>query len=128
MVLNDSVRLRLRRPDWRTTVLAALSSLGLLTYHPGDHSPPRPDSPWSRPPPAPTAMTDVSKSMSRDQRLAATLAAMEDTGPTDIQVYTDGSTHEGTTDEGAWMVAMSVEDIIERWHAPTGRWSNSYQA
>ena len=34
VVLNDSVRLRHRRPDWRTTVLAALSSLGLLTYHP----------------------------------------------------------------------------------------------
>ena len=46
-------------------------------------------------------MTDVSKSMSRDQQLAATLAAIEDTGPTDIQVYTDVSTHEGTTDGGA---------------------------
>ena len=128
VVLNDSVRLRLRRPDWRTTVLAALSSLGPLTYHPGDHSPPIPDPPWSRPPPAPTVMTDVSKSMSWDQQLAATLAAMEDTGPTDIQVYTDGSTHEGTTDGGAGMVVMSGEDIIERWHAPTGRWSSSYQA
>ena len=126
MVLNDSVRLRLRRPDWRTTVLAALSSLGLLTYHPGDHSPPRPDPPWSRPPPAPTDMIDVSKSMSRDQQLAATMAAMEDTGPTDIQVYTYGSTHEGTIDGRAGMVAMSGEDIIERWHAPTGRWSCSY--
>ena len=84
VVLNDSVRLRLRRPYWRTTVLAAMSSLGLLTYHPGDHSPPRPDPPWSRPPPDSTAMTDVSKSMSRDQQLATTLAAIEDTGPTDI--------------------------------------------
>ena len=73
-------------------------------------------------------MTDVSKLMSRDQQLAATLAAIEDTGPTDIQVYTDGSTHEGTTDGGAGMVVMSGEDIIERWHAPTGRWSISYQA
>ena len=126
MVLNDSVMLR--RPDRRTTVLAALSRLGLLTYHPGDHSPPRPNPPWSRPPPAPTAMTDVFKSMSRDQQLAATLAAIEDTGPTDIQVYTDGSIHDGTTDGGAWMVVMSGEDIIERWHAPTGRWSSSYQA
>ena len=97
----------------------------LLTYHPGDHSP-RHDPPWSRPPPAPTAMTDVSKSMSRDQQLAATLAAIEYIGPTDIQVYTDVSTHEGTTDGGAGMVAMSGEDIIERWHAPTGRWSSSY--
>ena len=35
VVLNDSVRQRLRQPDWRTTVLAALSSLGLLPYHPG---------------------------------------------------------------------------------------------
>ena len=128
MVLNDSVRLRLRRPDWRTTVLAALSSLDLLTYHPVDHTPPRPDRPWSRPPPAPTAMTDVSKSMSRDQQLAATLAAIQDTGPTDNQVYTDGSTHEGTTDGGAGMVAMSGEDIIERWHAPTGRWISLHQA
>ena len=124
MVLNDSVRLRLRRPDWRTTVLAVLSSLDLLTYHPGDHSQPRPDPPWNRPPPAPTAMNDVSKSMSRDQQLAATLAAIEDTGPTDIQVYT----HKGTTDGGAGIVAMSGEVIIERWHAPTGRWSSSYQA
>ena len=128
VVLNDSVRLRLRRTDWRTSVLAALSSLGLLTYHPGDHSPTRPDPPWSRPPPAPTAMTDVSKSMSRDQQLAATLAFMEDTGPTDIQVYNDRSIHEDATDGGAGMVVMSGEDIIERWHAPTGRWSSSYQA
>ena len=128
MVLNDSVRLRLRRPDWRTAVLAALSSLGQLTYHPGDHLPPRPDPHWSRPPPAPTAMTDVSKSMSRDQQLEATLAAIDDTGPTDIQVYTDESTHECTTDGGAGMVAMSGEDIVERWHVPTGRWSSSYQA
>ena len=128
MVLNDSVRLQLRRPDGRTTVLAALSSLGLLTYHPGDHSPPRPDPPWSRPPPAPTAMTNVSKSMLRGQQLMATLAAIEDSGPTDIQVYTDGSINEGTTDGGAGMVAMSGEDIIERWHVPTGRWSSSYQA
>ena len=128
VVQNESVRLRLRRPDWRTTVLAALSSFGLLTYHPGDHSPPRPDPPWSRPPPSPTAMTDVSKSMSRDQQLAATLAAIEDTGPADIHVYTDGSTHEGTTDGGTGMVVMSMEDVIERWHAPTGRWSSSYKA
>ena len=109
MVLNVCVRLRLRRPDWRNAVLADLSNLGLLTYHPGDHSQPRPDPPWSRPPPAPTAMTDVSKSMSRDQQLAATLAAIEDTGPSDIQVYTEGSTHEGTTDGGAGMVVMSGE-------------------
>ena len=107
VVLSDSMRLRLRRPDSRTTVLAALSSLGLLTNHPVDHTPPRPDPPWSRPPPAPTAMTDVSKSMYIHQQLAATLAAIEDTGPTDIQVFTDGSTHEGTCDGGAWMVAMS---------------------
>ena len=26
------------------------------------------------------------------------------------------------------MVAMSGEDIIERWHAPTGRWNSSHQA
>ena len=105
VVLNDSVRLRLRRPDWRTTVLAARSSFGLLTYHPWDHSPPRHDPPWSRPPPAPTAMTDVSKSMSKDQQLASTLAAIEDTDPTDIQVDTDGSTHEGTKDgeQGWWL-------------------------
>ena len=122
VVLNDSVRLRLRRPDWRTTVRAALSSLGQLTYQRGSLTT------QSRPPPAPTAMTDVSKSMSRDQQLAATLAAIEDTGPTDIQVHTDGSTHEGTTGGGAGMVVMSGEDIIERWHAPTGRWSSSYQA
>ena len=73
-------------------------------------------------------MTDVSKLMSRDQQLAATLAAIEDTGPTDIQVHTDGSIHETTTDGGAGMVAISGEGIIERWHAPTGRWSSSYQA
>ena len=69
---------------------------------------------WSRPPPAPTAMTDVSKSMSRDQQFAATLAAIEVTVPTIIQVYNDGSAHKGTTDGGAGMMAMSGEDIIER--------------
>ena len=35
VVQNDSVRLWLLRPDWRATVLAALSSLGRLTYYPG---------------------------------------------------------------------------------------------
>ena len=73
-------------------------------------------------------MTDVSKSMSRDQQLAATLVAIEDTGPTGIRVCTDGSTQEVTTDGGAGIVAMSGEDIIERWHASTGRWSSSYLA
>ena len=128
VVLNDSVRLRLSRPDWRTTVLAALSSLGLLAYHPGDHSQPRPNPPWSRSPTAPTAMTDVSKSMLRDHQFAATLAAIEHTDQTDIQVCTDGSTHQGTTGGGAWMVTMSWKDIIELWHTPTGQWSSSYQA
>ena len=128
VVLNDCVRLWLRRQDWRTTVHAALSSLGLLTYHPGDHSPPSPDQSWNRAPPVPTAMNGVPKSISRNQQLAATLAAIEDTGPSDIHVNTDGSTHEDTTDGGAGMVAFSGEDIIERWHAPTGRWSSSYQA
>ena len=89
---------------------------------------PRPDPPWIRPPPAPTAMTDVSKSMSMNQQLAATLAAIEDTGPTDILVYTDRSTHEVATDGGVGMVVMIGEDIIKRWHAPTDRWSSSYQA
>ena len=120
VVMNDCVRLRLHRPDRRTTVLAALSSLGLLTYHPGDHTPPCIDPPWRRPPPALTAMTDVSKSMSRDQQLAAILAAIEDTGPTDIQVYTDGYTHECANDGGAGMVAMSGDDIIERWQPADG--------
>ena len=73
-------------------------------------------------------MTDVSESMSMDQQIAATLAAIEDTEPTDIQMYTDGSTHEGTTDGGAGLVALSGKDIIERWHAPTVRWSSSYQS
>ena len=66
--------------------------------------------------------------MSMDQQLAATQAAIEDTGPTYIQVYTDVSTREVTTDGGAGMVAMCGEDIIERWHASTGRWGRSYQA
>ena len=63
--------------------------------------------------------------MSRDQQLAATLAAIEDTGPTDIQVYTDRSIHEVTTDAGAGMVGMNGVEVIERWHAPTGRWSQA---
>ena len=113
---------------WKSCANLTPANDGPTDVPSGDHSPPTPDPPWSRPPPAPTAMTDVSKSMSRDQQLAATQAAIEDIDPTDIQVYTDGSTHEGTTDGGAGMVAMSGEDIIERWHAPTGRWSSSYRA
>ena len=123
MVLNDSVRQRFRLPDWRTSVLAALSSLGLLTYHPGDHSPTLEPSTTSSHVDDRSFQVDV-----EGPAVSATLAAIEDTGPTDIQVYTDGSTHEGTTDGRAGMVVMSGEDIIERWHAPTGRWSSSYQA
>ena len=41
-------------------------------------------------------------SMSRDQQLAATLAAIEDTDPTDIQVCTDGSIHDGGDRDGGY--------------------------
>ena len=68
------------------------------------------------------AMTDVSKSMLRDQQLVATLAAIEDTGPTDIQVYTDGSTHEGTTDGGAGIyIKIFIFYIIYKTSAITVR-------
>ena len=78
---------RQRETTASSTRLAHHCSCGPVKLGPtdepsGDHSPPRPDPPLSRPPPAPTAMTDVSESMSRDQQLAATLAAIEDTGPT----------------------------------------------
>ena len=110
---------RQREATASSTRLAHHCSCGPIKLGPtdvpsGDHSPPRPDQPWSRPPPAPTTMTDVSKSMSMDQQLAASLAAIVDTGQTDIQLYTEGSTHEGTTDGGAGMVVKNGEDIIER--------------
>ncbi len=46
----------------------------------------------------------------------------------DHQLFTDGSTMEGTTHGGAGHITMARGAIIHRWHAPTGAQNSSFQA
>ncbi len=51
-----------------------------------------------------------------------------DRGQTDLQIFTDDSTVEGTSNGGASLVVMAGKAIIHRWHAATGVHSSSFQA
>ncbi len=49
-------------------------------------------------------------------------------GQADLQLFTDGSTMEWTTNGGTGLMIMAGGAIIHRWHAPTGAQSSSFQA
>ncbi len=80
------------------------------------------------PPTAPTAETEVTKSETTAFQLSATSKTKADRGQTDLQIFTGGSTVEGTSNGGADLVVMAGEAIIHRWYAATGVHSSSFQA
>jgi len=49
-------------------------------------------------------------------------------GPVDLQLFTDGSTLEGTQHGGADLVVMRGNDCLHQWNGPTGRWISSFLA
>ncbi len=50
------------------------------------------------------------------------------TAQADLQLLTDGSAMDGTTNGGAGLIIMAGGAIIHRWQAPTGAQSSSFQA
>ena len=51
---------------------------------------------------------------------------IEEVGHSDLQIYTDGSTTDGTSNGGAGMIIARDKKVLHRWHAPTGVRSSSY--
>ncbi len=89
---------------------------------------PLPAPPWAVPPAAPTVKSEVTKSETNASLLSAAIKTIADRGHTDLQLFTDGSTVEGTSNGGAGLVVMAGKAIIHRWQAATGVHSSSLQA
>ena len=53
---------------------------------------------------------------------------IEEVGHSDLQIYTDGSTTDGTRNGGAGMIIAREKKVLHRWHASTGVRSSSYSA
>ena len=125
MVLLDPVRQRLRRTDWRLTVTPTLRRIGLLEMQLTTRPVPPP---WNTIPPVIVRHTDVSKAAPvADQRLK-TSEAITAIGPSDLLVFTDGSTQEPGKRGGAGFVVLSGETQLHSWHGPAGSTCSSYRA
>ena len=73
-------------------------------------------------------MTPVSKSMPQIVQLEKAQRTIEEVGHSDLQIYTDGSTTDGTRNGGAGMIIARDKKVLHRWHASTGVRSSSYSA
>ena len=117
---------RLKRDDWRNTTTPILSSLNLT---PVDSEPVHiPNIPWPLPPPPSIHFTPILKSASPAQQLATAEETIAAQGPTDLHIFTDGSTLNGTENGGAGVIVCKGNTLIHSWHAPTGTFSSSFQA
>ncbi len=72
-------------------------------------------------------LNEVTESETTASQLSAAIKTIADRGQTDLQIFTDGSTVEGTSNGGAGLVVIAGESIIHRWHAATGVHSSSFQ-
>ena len=73
-------------------------------------------------------MTPASKSMPQIVQLEKAQRTIEEVGHSDLQIYTDGSTTDGTRNGGAGMIIARDKKVLHRWHASTGVRSSSYSA
>ena len=80
------------------------------------------------PPPAPIYMTPASKSMHQIVLLEKAQRTIEEVGYSDLQIYTDGSTTDGTRNGRAGMIRARDKNVLHRWHAPTRVRSSAYSA
>ena len=76
----------------------------------------------------PSATYPLPKSPSPAQQLAAAEETISAEGPTDLQIFTDGSTLNGTEKGKAGVVVFRGNTLIHFWDAPTGTFSSSFQA
>ena len=53
---------------------------------------------------------------------------IEEVDHSDFQIYTDGSTTDGTRNGGAGMIIARDKKVLHRWHAPTGVRRSAYSA
>ena len=53
---------------------------------------------------------------------------IEKVGHSDLQIYTDNSTTNGTGNSGAGIIIARDKKVLHRWHAPTGVRSIAYSA
>ncbi|XP_077453465.1 uncharacterized protein LOC144071867 [Stigmatopora argus] len=105
-------------------VLPPLNSIPLV------HTLPTPAHPGYYPPPPPiqTAFTAVSKHMSTVIQRDKAEELIRSVGEPDLQIFTDGSTKEGTADGGAGFVIINETAIIHQRHGATGARSSSYHS
>ncbi|XP_077455370.1 uncharacterized protein LOC144073431 [Stigmatopora argus] len=80
------------------------------------------------PPPIQTAFTAVSKHMPIITQRDKAEELIRSMGKPDLQIFTDGSTKEGTADGGAGFVVIKETAIIHQWHGATGSRSSSYHS
>ena len=113
------------KKDWRRLTTLVLSELNLFSQHQTGEA--RLPPPWDRPPPAPIYMTPASKSMSQIVQLEKAQRTIEEVGHSDLQIYTDGSTTDGTRNGGACMI-IDRDKKVHHWHASTEVCSSAYSA
>ena len=118
LTLDRQAPKRLVERDWRGLTMLVLRKLNLFSQHQTGEArlPPL----WDRPPPAPIYMTPASKSMPQIVHLEKAQRTIEEVGHSDLQIYTDGSTTDGTRNGGAGMIIARDKKVLHRWHAPQG--------
>ncbi len=117
--MTQRVATRLKRPGWRNMVLPELARLGLSAFTSQRSVAPLPP-PWPMSTAAPTVETEVTTSKNTASQSGAATKTIADRGPTDLQIFKDGSIVEGASNGGASLVVMAGEAITHRWHAATG--------
>ena len=126
LTLDRQAPQRLVIKDWRGFTTPVLSELNLFFQHQTGEA--RLPPPWDRPPPTPIYMTPASKSMPQIVQLEKAQRTIEEVGHSDLQIYTDASTTDGTRNGGAGMIIARDKKVLHHWHAPTEVRSSSYSA
>ena len=112
VLAEKEVKIRLRRTDWRTSATHQLET-ALTTSGPRKRNPP-PEPPWDLPPPATVLFTAVSKTAPEEEQKGRAEQLRKQLGRLDVEIYTDGSTKEGTRDGGAGVVVLREGEEVWR--------------
>ena len=125
-IFDQQVLQRLVKKDWRGLTTPVLSEFNLFFRHQTCKA--RLPSLRDRPPPAPIFITPSNKSMPQNVQLEKAQRTIEEVGHSDLQTYTDGSTTDGTRNDGAGMSIARKKTVLHSWHASTGAHSSAYSA
>ena len=117
---------RAKRDDWMNTTTPVLYFLN-LTPADSEHVH-NSNVPWSIPPQPPIHFTPIPKSAFPAQQLASAEKTIAAGGPTDLHIFTDGSTLNCTENGKNGEVVFIWNTLIHFWHAPSGTFSSSFQA